>query len=67
VKNTFYFKFKASKINDSEKLNMQITKVVEYISKRYSLQKYKNVDLLIGTINDDFILNIKRLRVKFME
>ena len=46
---------------------MQITKVVEYISKRYSLQKYKNVDLLIGTINDDFILNIKSLRVIFME
>lgn len=59
-----YFKVKNSKLSNQEKLKYQIELAVKRLMKIHNI-KSGRVELLFGTIDDDFIQDRCRLRISF--
>lgn len=60
----FYFKVNNSKMSNPEKLQHQIQLAVNKFVKKYDI-KSESIELMFGTVDDDFVLNRCRLRISF--
>lgn len=61
----FYFKVKASKLDNVKLLEQQLEKVYSKIEKKYNVLK-ETFDIQIGTVDDDFVNNIFRLKISLV-
>lgn len=63
-KSVFVFKINNTKLEDATKIRKRLNKIIQWLISRYCIE-FKNVELFIGTIDDDFIYNRSRLRITF--
>lgn len=61
---SFYFKINNSKLNNELKFHKQIELVIKRLIEKNNI-KADNVELIIGTMDDDIVYNRSSLRISF--
>ena len=61
--NEFIFKVNMTKTDQTEKLQLQIVKVVNYIINRYGI-KSNGTEIMLSLCQNDFITNKRTLRIR---
>lgn len=64
----YYIILKANvnKLDDYDKLTLQVQKVFQFLLRRKGLLNVKNVKFSFGTINDDYVRGIFRIKCEYL-